>query len=119
MGAIWRRGEQNQLNLVPTEAMIGSAGKVVVLNDYPVIILEDLTAEMFARGELVGAATAGIWEFSKGDIAFTQFANVFVDAGGKIAETGTYIGVAENAVSASDSTVMVVFDSFGPKPSAP
>ncbi len=113
MTAIWRRGEQHQLNMVSTPEMKGQAGTVVILKGRPVILLEDLTDYMLDRGDVVGVATAGVWDFAKGSVAFTPFDEVFVDSAGNVAVTGTFIGVAESVASATDATVSVVFDSFG------
>ena len=92
--------------------MIGPAGTVVVAAGRAFITLEDVTTEMVSNGVLVGLATAGIWEFPKSGTAFTQFANVFIASTGVIGTTGTFIGIAENAVGASDTSVTVLLSSL-------
>ena len=112
MQATWRRGDQDQMNVKSTTEMVGPAGKVVILAGRAFITLEDVTAEMVADDMKIGLATAGIWEIPKEGIAFSQFADVFVTSEGKIGTSGTFIGIAENAVGASDVTVMVQFSSL-------
>lgn len=113
MLAKWRRGDQDQMNVKPTDDMVGPAGTVFVAAGRGFITLEDVTAEMVTAGTPIGVAVAGIWEFPNSGVAFTQFANVLVTAAGAIGTTGTFIGIAENAVGASDTSLMVCFDSFG------
>ena len=112
MQAIWKRGDQDQMNVAATPPMIGAAGKVVVLADRVFITCEDVTAEMVTADKQIGLATAGIWQIEKGTVAFSQFAEVFVTTGGEIGVAGTFIGIAEKAVATTDETVMVLFSSF-------
>ncbi|MCL2625150.1 MAG: hypothetical protein FWD31_15935 [Planctomycetaceae bacterium] len=116
MNAKWSRGDQDQMNCKTTTAMVGPAGTVFTASGRVFITLEDVTTEMVTAGTLAGVATAGIWAFPKGTVAFAQFANVYLTSAGALGAIGTLLGIAENAVTTTDETVMVQFSSFASDP---
>ncbi len=111
---IHRRGDQDQLNVVATADMFGPAGRVFVINGKPFISLEDVTQEMIDKGMQIGIATAGIWSFNKkAGVAVAQMGPVNLNlTTQEVDATGQFIGYAERAATASDTTVYVVFASF-------
>lgn len=109
--AVYRYGDQDQLNVTAVAGDVGVAGSIVPFGAKLAITTADVTA----AGQRVALATTGVWEINAaaGGVTLARGAVVSVNASGEVVGTaGTKIGYAVKAAVPADTTVEVFVKSF-------